>query len=619
MPASDPSFGSTAPATANEPASTLGDFVVAWGPETDAWLRSLPGFTLVDAPAGDSVRAAVRGAVTRGTAPDGARWVAISDLIEGDLGDGARARTAGPVPHRDWRGRFAQVAWHPADGRAAAVTDLFSTVSLYTLVRGPVVLCATDLRLLAASPWCRRSVDLESVYHFLNFAQIPAPRTIFQDIRRLEPAACLRWTRGEPTPSAERYFLPDYPEDLRGTDSELARDLRDRIVDTIHAYRPAAAHGDGWGCFLSGGTDSSSIVSILARQTGRGSVKSFSIGFAEAGFDELGFAETAAYAVGAEASFARVSREQAQALVDRVIEAYDQPFGNASAIPTMACTDLAREKGVRTLLAGDGGDEIFGGNERYAKDQVMEAWFMMPAPLRDAARTLGHRVGNSSVHLLNRVENFFERASIPNPDRFYTDDSFASDHYEELLQPQFRAAVARDASLDFMRGVYAQGKPAAPLHRIMRLDLLMAIAQNDVRKVICAAVSAGVHVRFPYLDRRLLEYTGRLPARYKVRLLKKRFLFKQAMNEILPEKILKKKKQGFGLPIAVWLRSDAAFRDGIRETLFDARTTARGWWNPAFVERLLSEHVDGAWDHADYIWRLFVLERWLRRHADAVA
>jgi asparagine synthase (glutamine-hydrolysing) len=283
----------------------------------------------------------------------------------------------------------------------------------------------------------------------------------------------------------------------------------------------------------------------------------------------------------------------------------------------MACADLARDKGVRLMIAGDGGDEIFGGNERYGKDQVMEAWYRMPAAVREVALAVGHRVGKSSVHFLNRVENFFERSSIPNPDRFYTDDSFASDHYEELLRPEFRAAVAREASLDFMRRVYALGRSGAPLHRIMRLDLLMAIAQNDVRKVVGATASAGVHVRFPYLDARLIDYTGRLPARDKVRVLKKRFLFKKAMAGILPEQILRKKKQGFGLPIAVWLRSNDAFRENVRQTLFDAQTAGRGWWNTAFIERLFAEHIQGTWDHADYIWRLFVIERWLSRHGRA--
>ena len=217
----------------------------------------------------------------------------------------------------------------------------------------------------------------------------------------------------------------------------------------------------------------------------------------------------AAEACGADPTFGSVSRDEAQALVPRVSRPTISRSANASAIPTLACVDLARASGVDVMLAGDGGDEIFGGNERYAKDQVMEAWFGMPAPLKSAARVVGSALGRTPVNLLNRVDNFFERASLPNPDRFYTDDSFASDYYEELLAPEFRQAVPRDASLDFMRGVYRLGSGGGPLHRIMRLDLMMAIARNDIPKVHSAARAVGVTVRFPYLDPALIAFTGR--------------------------------------------------------------------------------------------------------------
>jgi asparagine synthase (glutamine-hydrolysing) len=573
--------------------SVLGDFVVAAGPDTGAWVRALEGFTAVT-PADAKVQVAIRGGARHG---DG--WVALADLVEGHPSDTSPLR---------WRGRFVHAGW---DARGiSATSDHFSTLSIYTLSTPERVAVGTDVRTLASAPWCQRKLDLDAIYHYFNFAQIPAPRTIFTDVKRLEPATRFRWESGRAT--EERWYVPEYPEDLQGSDSQLAHELRERMVATVKEYRPNDAQG--WGCFLSGGTDSSSIVSILSKT---GKVRSFSIGFAEEGYDELGFARIAAQACGADPTFASVSRDQTQTLVKRVIESYDQPFGGASAVPTIACADLAHDNGVSMLLAGDGGDEIFGGNQRYAKDKVMEAWFSMPAPLKSLGKAVGGAVGGSSVHFLNRVENFFDRASLPNPDRFYTDDSFASDHYEQLLRPDFRRAVARDASLDFMRSVYAQGRSGGPLHRVMRLDLMMAIAQHDLRKVDGATRSTSVTVRFPYLDPNLVNWVNRLPEKYKVRGLTKRYLFKKAMLGILPEEILRKKKQGFGLPIAVWMRADRPFQDMVRDTLFSDRARKRGWWEPSFVERLMSEHERGAWDHADSLWRMFVLELWLRRWADA--
>lgn len=587
----------------------IGDFVIAFG--ASAQLAVPAGYAPLDS-GSDDVRIAGRGALRQGIAADGTHWLALADLVEGELADGAAAWNGEP-PQSRWRGRFLQLLWRPGEPRVVALTDHFSTLPLYTFASGEALYLASDLRLLAALPQASRAIDPVAVYHYLNFGCIPAPRTICADIQRVEPGTRLVWEQGRA--NTRRYFLPEYPEDLAGGEDQLAGDLRERIVASVEDYRPDA--GSAWGCFLSGGTDSSSIVSILARQEPRRRVRSFSIGFAEAGYDELAFARLAAEACGAEPYFITVGRAQTTSLAQRIVANYDQPFGNASAVPTLACGDLAHGQQVNLLLAGDGGDEVFGGNQRYAKDQVMEQFYRLPSPLKALGRSIGGLAGRSPLHFLNRVDNFFERASLPNPDRFYTDDSFASDYYEELLTPAFREKVGRDASLEFMREVYAQGGKADPLHRIMRLDLAMAIAQNDLVKVHGACKANGISVRFPYLDPALVAYTGRLPARQKVRGLSKRHLFKRAMADVLPQTILRKKKQGFGLPIAVWMRKDESFLAMVRSVLFDQRTRERGWFEPAFVERLLAEHIRGSWDHSNQIWQLLVLELWLRSHLDA--
>ncbi|MBA8883552.1 asparagine synthetase B family protein [Dokdonella fugitiva] len=594
--------------TMNDPASVIGDFACAFGPAAARAIVAPDGYAVC----GDGdVRIATRGAVRRGEA-GGVHWFALADLVEGRCADGVAALD-GDGPHARWRGRFVQVVWSAEGRRVAALTDHFSTLPLYVLEQGGTVLLASDLRLVLASPLCAREVDPLAIYHYLNFAYVPAPLTICAGVQHVTPGTRYAWDgrRGAST----RYWLPEYAEDLRGSDEALARDLRAQIVASVHDYRPADTRS--WGCFLSGGTDSSSIVSILASERPEARVRSFSIGFAEEGYDELAYAELVARTVGAEPYTARVSRGDALALLERVVGAWDQPFGDASAVPTLACAALAATQSVDTLLAGDGGDEIYGGNERYAKDQVMEAFHRLPASLKALARGIGRLAGRSSSHFLNRIDNFTRRASLPNPDRFYTDDSFGSDDYDELLTPAFRARVPRDASLEFMREVYALGGHAGPLHRIMRLDLGMAIAQNDLYKVHGACRAHGISARYPYLDPRLVAWTGRLPPDCKVRGTAKRYLFKQAMAGILPEDVLKKKKQGFGLPVAVWLRSDAPFQQFVREVLFDARTLARGVFERAFVERLLAEHARGSWDHSRGIWQLVVLELWLRRHLDA--
>lgn len=594
----------------NQTTKITGDFVLAGGPRADAWLKALPGFTLQTGLPG-SLSLATRGAVHGpNAAPSGSGWVALADLIQGELQAAADSPEASS--QKDWRGRFAFAGWDGAGTSLQAFTDHFGSVPLYWYQQEGHFAVATDLRLLLDAPGIRREPNLEAVYHYLNFAVIPAPLTICHGVHRVEPGT--RLVLGADAAQLTRYYLPAYPADREGDDGKMAAELRERIIASVNDYRP---QGDNeWGCFLSGGTDSSSIVNILARNSQAARVHTCSIGFDEAGYDELDFARLAGEACGAETHLAKVNKERALGLLDSVIAAYDQPFGNASAIPTLACAELGQSQGFSVLLGGDGGDEIFGGNERYAKDKVMEGFYRLPSPLKAAAGKIGRLLGGGGNHLLNRVRNFTERGALPNPDRFYTDDSFASDFRDDLLTPEFRRQVSADASLDFMRQVYSLGEPAEPLHRIMRLDLLMAIAQNDLVKVHRACKHHGVAARFPYLDPALVDYCGHLPARYKVRGLNKRYLFKQAMVGILPQAILRKRKQGFGLPIAIWMKEDPALQARVRDVLLGQRTRDRGWINPEFVTKLVEMHMQGGWDHSAAIWQLLVLELWMRSYMD---
>lgn len=588
-----------------------GSLLIAAGPAAAAWLAAQPqgaGERVGDA----HLRAHLDGGA-QARREGGVLALGLHDLIAGEPAHAPIAAAQGRNPVEvwtDWRGRFAEALW---DGDTLTVaSDHFDSIPLYYLEAPGLLLVATHLRALLASPWCAREVDPLAVYHYLNFSCIPAPATICRGVRRLPPGSVLRWRDGRI--DIERYWRPTYTEDVDGDEDLRARELAAQIRASVEAYRPAAA--DRWGCFLSGGTDSSSVLILLSRQRPDVRVPSYSIGFEEQGYDELAYARIAAEAAGSDARYGTVGMRQTLEMAPRLADFYDQPFGNASAVPTYACLALARGDGIRTMLAGDGGDEIFGGNERYAKDRVMQAYYRLPRPLKALGGAIGRAVSGGRMRLLNRIGNFVERASLPNPDRFYTDDSFASDHYDALLTPDFAAQATRDASLQALRDIYAEGQARAELHRLMYLDLMMAIAQNDLVKVHGAARAQGVDVRFPYLDPALVEYTGGLVADYKVRGLHKRYLFKRALADVLPQAIRAKKKHGFGLPIAVWMKEAAEFRALVTDTLSSRRARERGWFRNDFIERLLREHVAGAWDYSAPLWALLQLELWLERHID---
>ena len=301
----------------------LGDFIVGVGPRAAAFVAdaSREGCGALHTLEGIAVRS--HGAVR--LRRDGPRIaLGLADLVVGAESD-AFAALDGSMPWRAWRGRFSQVVCDPVARRLVATVDHFSTLPLCWLEHDGELLIASDARALFASPWCERSVDLVALYHYLNFAVVPAPHTLARGVRRLEPATALQWRDGRI--ALERWWQPAYPESRRDDDDTLARDLRERIEATVERYRPPSSAS--WGTFLSGGTDSTSIASILAR--GTEPVHTFSIGFAEEGYDELEFARIAARECGAVPHADRVDRARTLATIPRLADLYDQPFGNASA------------------------------------------------------------------------------------------------------------------------------------------------------------------------------------------------------------------------------------------------------------------------------------------------
>lgn len=517
----------------------------------------------------------------------------------------------------DWepqeqRGRYVFVFWDGDQRSVKAFTDPFRTYPVFYQANPGRILCASDLRLILATLETPPSIDLAALYHYLNFGYIPAPHCPVRGIAKLEAGFCLEARPGKL--ALRRIFDVPYPEDLGGKEGERALELRDRIVQTVSDYRPAPQ--SSWGTFLSGGTDSSSINGILARSAANTPVESFSIGFVESGYDELSYSHIAAKHFGLKAHERRVGEADAIEIIPGLVRGFDEPFGNSSAIPTFYCADLAYGKYKELLIAGDGGDEIFGGNERYAKDKVLAWYHGAPRPVRMAGSILAQGLDGIDLHIANRVRNIIRRGALPNPDRFYSDDSFASDHFEALLSPDFRQAVARDDSLEIQRDIFARADTPSELHRLMYLDLKLTIAESDVVKVVRSAKLAGVDVAFPYLDRHLVEYTGRLPDYFKVNRLKKRYLFKMAMSDILPEEILHKKKQGFGLPVAVWLRRGGALRAMVCDNLLSRHALERGYFRPAFLQQLIERHERGLWDHSAEIFRLLMLELWHREYID---
>lgn len=519
----------------------------------------------------------------------------------------------GPAFPARLRGAFSLAFWISEPRRLILAADRFGMRRLYYGITEHGVAFGSSVRGPLALPNVDPELDRDSIYLYLNFGTIPAPRTVYRAVRRLPPGHVLIWEPGRV--HLERYWemtYPESPQDLPSAAAAVVHHTEQAVRQCLHGAEPKET-----GAFLSGGTDSSTIVGLMGRVTGE-SVNSFSIGFTEERYDELSYAGLAARHFGASHHTQVVTADEGFSALPDVVEAYDEPFGNNSALPTYLCARLARESGVRLLLAGDGGDEIFGGNDRYRREYVLSRYQLIPRAVRRRfIEPLLAVLPAGGGTLLGKAQRYVQRASQPNPDRFYAREFYVAHERTRLLHPDFLEGVTADLPFRIARAHYDVAPASSELNRLLYIDLKLTLGDNDLFKVVRAAAMAGVGVRFPMLDHPLVEFTGTLPVSYKVRGGEKRFLFRRAFADLVPRQILDKVKHGFGLPASSWLKTHPGFRELARDTLLSRRFRERGYFQPNAIQELFHLHqIDRTPFYGDVLWSILMLELWHRRYGD---
>lgn len=524
-------------------------------------------------------------------------------LAAGRLADAFRSR--GEAALADLQGPFALALIRPQTHELLLATDHFGIQSLYFRADRQAIGYSTRLTELAADA----DLDPQALYDYVYFHFIPAPRTIYAGVSKLPAGHLLRWRPGGEVGLA-RYWQPDFAEDQSpGDDRELQAQLRDLLARAIERACPA---GDAVGAYLSGGLDSSSVVGSLAGLRAA-PVPTFSIGFDAAGYDELPYARLVATHFGTQSHERYVTPQDVLDSLPLLAAGYEQPFGNASAIPAYQCARLAREHGVDTLLAGDGGDEIFGGNFRYAKQGVFERYRHLPGWLR------GGLIEPLAVPLANRLPlvgkfgSYVKQARIPLPGRLQTYNQVERLGPQNLFNRDFLSTIDLTEPAALQQAEYAAAPARHYLNRLLALDGKFTLADNDLPKVVGTAALAGISVAFPMLDEDLVAFACRLSPRQKVDGMALRPLFRAAMRGVLPEQTLTKSKHGFGLPFGVWLGSHAGLQALADDSL--AALADRGWLDAGFLARLRDElHQSHLAYWGELVWVLVMLEQWLQQH-----
>lgn len=509
-------------------------------------------------------------------------------------------------------GSFSLALWDERLQRLILAVDKMGVRSLYWKSEASRVLFASRAGAVRAVQSSSASVNPKAVLQYLLFSSVSAPLAIDQGMERLLPGTLVSFDhqgRSEHT----QYWDVSYNQVDDRSISAWASSLREGIRSSVHKHLEGC-DAPQTGCYLSGGTDSSSVLAFVMEK--HSPAQSFSIAFKEAGFSEIEFARTAAQRFGSRHYEKWLAPDDASKALDKLISYYDEPFANSSAIGSYYCALMAREKGVTTLLAGDGGDELFGGNERYAHDKKFALYHRLPAWVRKGFVEPIVGLLPQGESKLSLPAKYIRRANIPNPRRILSYGFFLNFLPSEVFDHAFLREIDEEGWLAIPEMHFQRPDTDSELNRILYLDAKMTLADNDLRKVSGTAELAGVNVRYPLLDDRLVDFAGTIPPSLKLRGFQKRYIFKRAMKGILPDKILYKKKHGFGVPLAQWLLCEPRMRELLQDLMHDSRTRQRGYFRPVFFDLLLDLHEKHPNYYGEIVWYLLALELWHRKHFD---
>ncbi len=508
------------------------------------------------------------------------------------------------------RGMFAFALWDMSSGTAFIARDHAGIKPLYyaPLADG-ALLFASEPKALLRCPEVDRSLDLTSLDAYLDLFYVPPPRSIFAGIRQLPPGHLLTWRAGQHQVTRWWDARPRPPDpQLRSLEhwAEAAAPVLAEAVE-LHTVSDVPL-----GAFLSGGLDSSAIVALMAGRSPH-PVETFCVGYGAEGasYEERPVARRVAQFFGTHHRELELDIDLLGDL-EPLVRGFDEPFGSWAALLSHRLARFTRQH-VTVALAGDGGDEVFGGYPRYLGLRVSEHLSHAPGPALELARRLLARAGEpTTARSLRRwARQFLEGCRLPPPQRYAAWVGYAPPAARErLYTPQTRARVAAAGQLAPVAEIFAEPEFGDMVQRAGYADLRGFLAENVLRGSDRMSMAHALEVRVPYCDRALIELLAAAPAPMRVTALASKRILRRIMRGKLPPEVLSRKKLGFTAPFGVWLKR--AEPRITADWLHPETIARRGLFEPAEVARLLGEHRDGRRDHSHRIWSLIVLEQWQR-------
>ncbi|MEV7003551.1 asparagine synthase (glutamine-hydrolyzing) [Streptomyces sp. NPDC093982] len=506
------------------------------------------------------------------------------------------------------RGMFALAVWDAGKQQLLLARDRVGKKPLYYREAPGQLTFASELKALSAVAPGAREVDPTALHHYLTYQYVPAPWSILRGVRKLPPGCLVTWRGGRM--EERRYWKLDFSPSPAISEYEAAERTRELLLEATRirmlAERPL-------GAFLSGGIDSSAVVAAMARISSK-PVKTFSIGFEDARFDERVHAQAVAQRYGTD-HHEFVVGASALEVLPTLAWYFDEPFADSSAIPSFFVAKLSRQH-VTVALNGDGGDELFGGYTRYARLAHWERFPFQGAAARPVFKRLGQSLLSTAPpgSRLRRAGRALTLLS-ETPQRRYARmmSYFMPEEKDDLYTEWMRRATYGIDSYELLERAFHESRAVGRVNQLMDVDVNTYLPGDLLVKVDISTMANSLEARSPFLDHQLMEWAARLPAQLKVRGNTTKYLLKKSMEEWLPHAVLYRPKQGFGVPLAHWLRTD--LRDVAWDVLTDRTAAARGFFRPEAVRAMLKEHCAGE-DHTRRIWALMQFELWHRRFVD---
>jgi asparagine synthase (glutamine-hydrolysing) len=509
-------------------------------------------------------------------------------------------------------GMFAFALWDTKRKTLFLARDRTGKKPLHYCIAEGQFIFGSEVKALLQHPRVTKELDLKALNKYLAYEYVPAPHTIFQSIKKLEPGHYLLYRDGAAA-TFQYWDIPieDHPISDR-TEAQYIEELKELLARAVSTRLVADVPV---GLFVSGGLDSGLVASMARRAKEK--LECFSIGFEESSFDESRYAQQIAGSLGLKHHLKIFSAKEMVLLVQRLPEILDEPLADPSILPLYLLSQFAAEH-MKVVLSGDGGDELFAGYQTYQAHKLVTFYDALPAFIKESIKGFAFHlpVSHRYLSLDFKVKQFLRGVGVSSEIRFFLwRGAFSNAERNQLLSPEIRRELHKENAYEEIYRYVRQSGLTKELERILYLSMKLYLQDNNLVTVDRASMANGLEVRSPLLDRDVVDFVCRLPMEYKLNGLKTKYILKKVAEEFLPRKLVYRKKRGFAVPLATWLTGE--LKEFMLDYLNQERIERQGIFHYPYVKQLVDEQLTKSKDNREPLWTLLVFQTWYEKYVEA--